>query len=149
MKKKQEEEYKKLVISSRINNFEVISKKNNQDNNNKTQNKKEQIQLINISNYIFINLIYYKYNYITNVFIVFISSQNEINYLMEPQKKLILSKNNQCFSLISPDNIIFKKGESLNKSQKLDNHITIQLDNVLAFIKNKEKEQERKMKFQL
>ena len=118
LKKKKEENRKKLVISSRINYFEVLSDKKNQENNNDNlpTNKENQI---------------------------FISPQNEFNFLMEPQKKFLLSKNNQSFSLIAPENIKFKKGEPLNKSKKLDNHIVIQLDNVISFLKNKENEKEK------
>ena len=113
IKKKQEEENNKLVISSNINHFEVLSDNKNIDNNEASKNNK-----------------------------IFISPQNEINILMEPQKKLLLSQNYQSFSLIAPDKIQFNFGTPSNNCQKLNNHASIQLDNVMAFLKNKEKEKE-------
>ena len=113
IKKKKEEEKNKLVISSKINYFEVLSDIKNSDNKETPKNNK-----------------------------IFISPQNEINILKEPQKKLLLSQNYQSFSLIAPDKIQFNFGVPEKNSQKLDNHISIQLDNVMAFLENKKKEKE-------
>ena len=113
IKRKKEKEKNKLVISSKINYFEVLSDIKNLDNKETPKNNK-----------------------------IFISPQNEINILKEPQKKLLLSQNYQSFSLIAPDKIQFNFGEPEKNSQKLDNHISIQLDNVMAFLENKQKEKE-------
>ena len=113
IKKKKEEENNKLVIASKINQFEVLSDIKNPENNEVPKNNK-----------------------------IFISPQNEINILMEPQKKLLQTQNYQSFSLIAPDKIQFNFGTPLKNNQKLNNHISIQLDNVIAFLKNKSKEKE-------
>ena len=97
IKRKKEKEKNKLVISSKINYFEVLSDIKNLDNKETPKNNK-----------------------------IFISPQNEINILKEPQKKLLLSQNYQSFSLIAPDKIQFNFGEPEKNSQKLDNHISIQ-----------------------
>ena len=113
IKKKKEEENNKLVIASKINQFEVLSDIKNPENDEVPKNNK-----------------------------IFISPQNEINILMEPQKKLLQTQNYQSFSLIAPDKIQFNFGTPLKNNQKLNNHISIQLDNVIAFLKNKSKEKE-------
>ena len=114
IKKKKEEEKNKLVISSGINDFEVLTDNKNLDNESPKDNK------------------------------IFISPQNEINILMEPQKKLLLSQNYQSFSLIASDSIKFKFSEPAKNSPKLNNNFLIQLDNVENIIKNIEKEKEEK-----
>ena len=114
IKKKKEEEQNKLVISSGINDFEVLTDNKNLDNESPKDNK------------------------------IFISPQNEINILMEPQKKLLLSQNYQSFSLIASDSIKFKFSEPAKNSPKLNNNFLIQLDNVENIIKNIEKEKEEK-----
>ena len=114
IKKKKEEEKNKLVISSGINDFEVLTDNKNLDNESPKDNK------------------------------IFISPQNEINILMEPQKKLLLSQNYQSFSLIASDSIKFKFSEPAKNSPKLNNNFLIQLDNVETIIKNIEKEKEEK-----
>ena len=114
IKKKKEEEKNKLVISSGINDFEVLTDNKNLDNESPKDNK------------------------------IFISPQNEINILMEPQKKLLLSQNYQSFSLIASDSIKFKFSEPAKNSPKLNNNFLIQLDNVETIIKNMEKEKEEK-----
>ena len=114
IKKKKEEEQNKLVISSGINDFEVLTDNKNLDNESPKDNK------------------------------IFISPQNEINILMEPQKKLLLSQNYQSFSLIASDSIKFKFSEPAKNSPKLNNNFLIQLDNVETIIKNIEKEKEEK-----
>ena len=116
IKTKKEEELKKLVISSGTNSLEVLSDKQNIDNKESPKTNK-----------------------------IFISPQNEINFLMEPQK-ILLSKDNQSFSLITPETIKFNFGSPLQKSQKLDNHISNQLDNIIAFRNNKIKEKEENQK---
>ena len=112
--KKKKEEKNKLVISSGINDFEVLTDNKNLDNESPKDNK------------------------------IFISPQNEINILMEPQKKLLLSQNYQSFSLIASDSIKFKFSEPAKNSPKLNNNFLIQLDNVETIIKNIEKEKEEK-----
>ena len=114
IKKKKEEEQNKLVISSGINDFEVLTDNKNINNESPKDNK------------------------------IFISPQNEINILMEPQKKLLLSQNYQSFSLIASDSIKFKFSEPAKNSPKLNNNFLIQLDNVETIIKNIEKEKEEK-----
>ena len=114
IKKKKEEEKNKLVISSGINDFEVLTDNKNINNESPKDNK------------------------------IFISPQNEINILMEPQKKLLLSQNYQSFSLIASDSIKFKFSEPAKNSPKLNNNFLIQLDNVENIIKNIEKEKEEK-----
>ena len=114
IKKKKEEEKNKLVISSGINDFEVLTDNKNINNESPKDNK------------------------------IFISPQNEINILMEPQKKLLLSQNYQSFSLIASDSIKFKFSEPAKNSPKLNNNFLIQLDNVETIIKNIEKEKEEK-----
>jgi len=114
IKKKKEEEKNKLVISSGINDFEVLTDNKNINNESPKDNK------------------------------IFISPQNEINILMEPQKKLLLSQNYQSFSLIASDPIKFKFSEPAKNSPKLNNNFLIQLDNVETIIKNIEKEKEEK-----
>jgi hypothetical protein len=103
-----------LVISSGINDFEVLTDNKNINNESPKDNK------------------------------IFISPQNEINILMEPQKKLLLSQNYQSFSLIASDSIKFKFSEPAKNSPKLNNNFLIQLDNVETIIKNIEKEKEEK-----
>ena len=114
IKKKKEEEKNKLVISSGINDFEVLTDNKNINNESPKDNK------------------------------IFISPQNEINILMERQKKLLLSQNYQSFSLIASDSIKFKFSEPAKNSPKLNNNFLIQLDNVENIIKNIEKEKEEK-----
>ena len=114
IKKKKEEEQNKLVISSGINDFEVLTDNKNINNESPKDNK------------------------------IFISPQNEINILMEPQKKLLLSQNYQSFSLIASDSIKFKFSEPAKNSPKLNNNFLFQLDNVETIIKNIEKEKEEK-----
>ena len=108
IKKKKEEENNKLVIDSNINHFEVLSDIKNQDNNETPKNNK-----------------------------IFISPQNEINILMEPQKKLLLSQNYQSFSLIAPDKIRFNYGTPADNSQKLNNQEKEKEENNLIIKKNK------------
>ena len=116
LKKKEEEEKNKLVISSQTNNFEVVSDKPTENISPKKEN--------NIS----------------------ISQQNELNIINESPKKLLLSQNYQSFSLIAPEKIKFEFYEPLKKSQKLDNYLSIQIDNVITFAKNKRKEKEDEIK---
>ena len=114
--KKKEEEKNKLIISSNLNNLEIISDKKNIDDN--THKKENQI---------------------------FISPQNEINFLSEPPKKILLSQNYQSFSLIPNDNTKTESNEPLQKSPKLDNNINNQLNNdsELINIEKEEKEQDK------
>ena len=65
--------------------------------------------------------------------------------MKESPKKTILSQNYQSFSLIAPEKIKFEFYEPMKKSQKLDNHLPIQIDNVIAFIKNKKKKKENEI----
>ena len=111
-RKKKEEENKKLIISN-INNIELISDKKNE--NNEDNNQENQI---------------------------FISRQNEINILMEPQKKLILTKNHQNFALLVKENekINFNFNEPLEKNNNLDKiKISCQLEDIDTFLENKNK----------
>ena len=116
LKEEEKNGKKNLIISSGINNFDIISEKKDEKPMAKKDNQ------------------------------IFISSQNEINFMAEPPPKIILTKDNQNFALIAPDIIKINLGNNLQKSPLINNTIIrSQIHNIDTYIKNEIKNDDEKI----
>ena len=108
LKKKEQEEKNKLAISSGVNDFELISDKKNDGKFHKRDSQ------------------------------IFISPQNDINFMKEPANQFVLSRPGQSFSFIPPELIKFEQKDPALNCKKMDrNIIPIQLNEIDSFLNNK------------
>ena len=112
LRKKEQEERNKLAITSGVNDFELISDKKS-DGTLKKRNSQ-----------------------------IFISPQNDVNYMKDPSSQLLLSRARQNFSFIPPELTKFEFGDPALNSKTIDrNIIPIQLNEIDSFLKNKKNEE--------